>query len=178
MNAFRLSIVVAGVAAAGSILGASSALSQSKIIRVEAGNPGSVTTTLVTVLSKIYKREFNYSLQINDGQTLTRSALKLGRGQIDLMPLPPIIYFFMSKGSAMYKKKLHKQAIEASKNVRMIAGHVANLYHAVAFDNAGVKTWKGHQGQTRVHRAAVRRRRGAVRTAYPPDGRICPEQGL
>ncbi len=134
-------------AAAGLAIAASSAQAQSKIVRVEAGNPGSLTTSLMTVLSKIYKREFGYSLQINDGQTLTRSALKLGRGKVDMMPFPPIIYHFMSKGAAMYKKKLHKQAIAASKNVRMLMGHKANLYHAVAFDGAGVKTWKDIKGK-------------------------------
>jgi hypothetical protein len=73
--------------------------------------------------------------------------LKLGRGQLEMMPFPTAVYEFLSKGSRMYKKKLHKQAIAASKNVRAIFGFVAAYFHPVAFESAGIKTWQDIKGK-------------------------------
>ena len=117
------------------------------ILKSETGNPGSTGHALVVVASKIYKRDLGIDIQINDSQTLTKSALKLGRGQIDLMAMPTAVYKFLAAGSRMYKKKLHKQAIAAGKNVRALFGFQGVVFHAVTFDVDGIKTWKDIKGR-------------------------------
>lgn len=118
-----------------------------KIFRVDTGAPGGVSHVPVVVLSKIYRRELGISVQINAGQTLTRSALKLGRGQLEFMPFPTIIYFFLEGGRAMYKKKLHQQAIDASKNVRSMWGWPAAFVHPITFRDSGLKTFHDLKGK-------------------------------
>jgi TRAP transporter TAXI family solute receptor len=118
-----------------------------RIFRVDTGAPGGVAHVPAVVLGKIWNRELGISVQINDGQTLTRSALKLGRGQLEFMPFPTIIYFFLEGGRAMYKKKLHKQAIEASKNVRSMWGWPASFVHPITFQGSGVKTYHDLKGK-------------------------------
>ncbi len=139
---------ISALAIAGALsLGATDAGAQSKIMRADTGSPGNVSHTSTIVLSKIWNRELGISTQINDSQTLTRSALKLGRGQLEVMPFPTTIYTFLSKGSRMYKKKLHKQAIEASKNVRSLMGWNAVLFHPVTFQDSGIKTYADLKGK-------------------------------
>ncbi|NQV55587.1 MAG: TAXI family TRAP transporter solute-binding subunit [Rhodospirillales bacterium] len=120
---------------------------QSEIMRADTGSPGNVSHTVTVVLSKIWNRELGNTTQINDSQTLTRSAIKLGRGQLEMMPFPTTIYTFLSKGSRMYKKKQHEQAIAASKNVRSIWGWNAVLFHPVTFVKSGIKTYGDLKGK-------------------------------
>ena len=61
---------------------------------------------LMTVLGKIYQREIGVSLQINTGQALTRSVLKLGTGELDLIHMVPVVMPWLKAGSRMYKKNL------------------------------------------------------------------------
>lgn len=137
------------VAFAGALaLGATGADAQkSKILRADTGSPGNISHTITVVAGKIWNRALGTSIQINDSQTLTRSAIKLGRGQIEIMPFPTTIYTFLSKGSRMYKKRSHEQAIAASKNVRSIWGWNAVLFHPVTFKSSGIRTFKDIKGK-------------------------------
>ena len=98
-------------------------------------------------MGKIWNRELGVSVQINDGQTLTRSALKLARGQLEFMPFPTIIYFFLKGGRAMYKRKLKQRAIDAAKEVRSMWGWPAAFVHPVTFQDTGIKTFRDLKGK-------------------------------
>lgn len=144
----QLKFGVAAIALMGAMAAAAPDVqAQSKILRADTGSPGNVSHTVVVVLGKIWNRELGTSIQINDSQTLTRSALKLGRGQLEIMPFPTSIYSFLSKGSRMYKKRSHKQAIAASKNVRSIWGWSAVLFHGIAFEKSGIKGYEDIKGK-------------------------------
>ena len=139
---------VTAMAIAGALtLGSADVLAQKKILRADTGSPGAVSHAVIVVLGKVWQKELGITIQINDSQTLTRSAMKLGRGQLEIMPFPTSIYGFMSKGSRMYKKKLHKQAIAASKNVRSIWGWQAVLFHPVTFDVDNIKSFMDIKGK-------------------------------
>ncbi len=118
-----------------------------KILRADTGSPGNVSHTITVVMGKIWNQALGTSIQVNDSQTLTRSAIKLGRGQLELMPFPTTIYTFLSKGSRMYKKRSHEQAIAASKNVRSIWGWNAVLFHPITFKSTGIRTFKDIKGK-------------------------------
>ncbi len=149
MNTHSIKFSAAALALAGALVaGAPIAQAQkSKILKADTGSPGNISHTVIVVLGKIWNRKLGTSIQINDSQTLTRSALKLGRGQLELMPFPTSIYTFLSQGSRMYKKRSHKQAIAASKNVRSIWGWNAVLFHPITFKDTGVRTFKDIKGK-------------------------------
>ena len=139
MSNYLVRTSISAIAIVGALsLGASGAEAQKKILRADTGSPGAVSHAVIVVLGKVWQKELGITIQINDSQTLTRSAMKLGRGQLEIMPFPTSIYEFMSKGSRMYKKKLHNEAIAASKNVRSIWGWQAVVFHPVTFDIAGI----------------------------------------
>ena len=148
MRNYLVRTSISAIAIVGALsLGASGAEAKKKILRADTGSPGAVSHAVIVVLGKVWQKELGITIQINDSQTLTRSAMKLGRGQLEIMPFPTSIYEFMSKGSRMYKKKLHNEAIAASKNVRSIWGWQAVLFHPVTFDIAGIKTFSDIKGK-------------------------------
>ena len=60
-------------------------------------------------MGKIFPREIGVSLQINTGQTLTRSVLKFGTDDLDMIHFVPQISPWLKNGKRMYKK-LKKKA--------------------------------------------------------------------
>ncbi len=136
-------LALAGVAAMSSGV----AHAQTKILRADTGSPGAVSHAVIVVLGKVWQKDLGVTIQINDSQTLTRSALKMGRGQLEVMPFPTTIYKFLSQGSRMYKKKLSEQAKAASKNVRSIWGWKAVVFHPVTFEVDTIKTFADIKGK-------------------------------
>ena len=130
MKNFRtlsLSLIVALVLS----LAASGVNAQSKILRVDATHPGGSPAILLTVLGKIFPREVGVSLQINTGQTLTRSVLKFGTDDLDMIHFVPQISPWLKNGKRMYKK-LKKKANKAYNSASSIFGFPASAIHIIA----------------------------------------------
>ena len=119
-----------------------------KIMKADAGATGNITHAMMVVYGKMFSKYLGIEVQINDNQTLTRSALKLGGEAIDMMPLPPAIWGFMRKGKGPYKsEKMKAKARKGSDNIRSVMGYNANLFHAFTFEDTGIKEWKDIKGK-------------------------------
>jgi TRAP transporter TAXI family solute receptor len=130
-------------------LGSTVALSKDKILRADTGSPGASAHTATVVVGKVLGSRLGFTLQVNDKQTLTRSAIKLGRGELDWMPLPTAIGFLMKKGKGPYRKEPMKtKAFELQKNIRTIWGWNANVFHFVTFDVDNIKTFQDLKGKS------------------------------
>ena len=122
--------------------------SKDRILRADTGSPGASSHTATVVVGKVLGSRAGFTLQVNDSQTLTRSALKLGRGQLDWMPFPTAIPVLMKKGRGPYKKEPMKtKAAEQLKNIRSLWGWNANLFHFVTFDVDKIKTFQDLKGK-------------------------------
>ena len=145
MKNFRtlsLSLIVALVLS----LAASGVNAQSKILRVDATHPGGSPAILLTVLGKIFPREVGVSLQINTGQTLTRSVLKFGTDDLDMIHFVPQISPWLKNGKRMYKK-LKKKANKAYNSASSIFGFPASAIHIIAWADSGIKTLADIKGK-------------------------------
>ncbi|MDA0239707.1 MAG: TAXI family TRAP transporter solute-binding subunit [Proteobacteria bacterium] len=127
-------------------LGATAANAQTPILKADVPGPGSVNNTIFIVLAKIWKKHAGITLQVNEGQTLTRSGIKLGQGRIDILPFPPVGVPWMRKGVRMYKKN-PKVAQAAVKNMRLINTFVGGVYHGVVWENSDIKTYADLKGK-------------------------------
>lgn len=140
--------IFCGVTVALSTLGLSQIATAAEILRADSDAQGSPGHTMIVVASKIWRRELDgLSVQVNDGQTLTRSALKLGSGKLDVMPLPTTIATFMETGERMYAKDLKEQAIEASKNIGGVLGWLAVTVHPIVWADSGIEKWPDVKGK-------------------------------
>ena len=145
----HLGLTTAAIALiAGTVAFTPTAANSATIMKADSGATGNIVHAMMLVYSKLFAEHLDISVQINDSQTLTRSAIKLGREQIDMMPLPPAIWHMMRGGRGPYRsEKMKEVARKGSTNIRSVMGYNASLFHGVTFENTGIKNWKEIKGK-------------------------------
>lgn len=134
--------------AAAATITAAGTVNAEDILRADTDAQGGPGHTLIVVASKIWRRELDgLSLQVNDSQLLTRSALKLGSGKLEVMPLPTTVATYLQKGERMYAKDLKEQAIAASRNIGGIMGWLAVTVHPIVWADSGIEGWPDVKGK-------------------------------
>ena len=131
---------------AGALAVGTSAASAQGILKGDTGGVGSVNHTFMIVMSTVLQKKAGINLQVNEGQTLTKSALKLGQDKIDLSITPPVMVPWMSKGTRFYKKN-PKAAKKAFDNIRLIMAYGAGVRHYMVWADSGIKTWADLKGK-------------------------------
>jgi len=133
-------------AVAGALAVAATPASAADILKGDTGGVGSVNHTFMIVLSTVLQKKANINLQVNEGQTLTRSALKLGQGKIDVAVTPPVMVPWMHKGTRFYKKN-PETAKKAIDNIRLIVAYGAGVRHYMVWADSGIKTFADLKGK-------------------------------
>lgn len=85
-------------------------------------------------------------IQVNAGQTLTKSMLKGAKGDIDFFSTVPSLVNLMAGQKRMYEKI--EGAPELAKNIRAILGFKAGAYHPVTLAGSGIESWEDIKGKT------------------------------
>lgn len=85
-------------------------------------------------------------IQVNAGQTLTKSMLKGAKGEIDFFSSVPSLVNLMAGQKRMYENI--DAAPELSKNLRAILGFKAGAYHPVTLAGSGIESWEDINGKT------------------------------
>ena len=137
--------LAAGVVASAMIIGATTASSQG-ILKGDVGGVGSVNHTFMIIFSTTLQKKAGINLQVNEGQSLTRSALKLGQGKIDVSVVPPVMVPWMHKGTRFYKKN-PGAAKKAVNNIRLILAYGSGVRHYMVWEDSGIKTFADLKGK-------------------------------
>ena len=85
-------------------------------------------------------------IQVNAGQTLTKSMLKGAKGEIDFFSTVPSLVNLMAGQQRMYENV--DGAAELAKNLRSIVGFKAGAYHPVTLAGSGIESWEDIKGKT------------------------------
>ncbi|MCI2399463.1 TAXI family TRAP transporter solute-binding subunit [Aliiroseovarius subalbicans] len=85
-------------------------------------------------------------IQVNAGQTLTKSMLKGGKGEIAFFSTVPSLVNLMAGQARMYENVA--DAPDAAKNLRAILGFKAGAYHPVTLAGSGIENWEDIAGKT------------------------------
>ncbi len=109
-----------------------------------AGVGDPVHTMFVTFANQAGKG--GVEIQVNAGQTLTKSMLKGGRQEIDFFSTVPSLVNLMKGQKAMYKQV--EDAPAAAGEIRSILGFKAGAYHPVTLAGSGIETWEDLKGKT------------------------------
>lgn len=107
-------------------------------------------TGLTTVVLQVLGRDLagtGTEISLNSGQTLSRSALSLAAGQIDVAITPPRAYNLMTKGAGPYSE-LGEQAIELSGNIRSLFGFTGGALHPIVRADSGIESWTDIEGRS------------------------------
>lgn len=85
-------------------------------------------------------------IQVNAGQTLTKSMLKGAKGEIDFFSTVPSLVGLMAGQKRMYENV--DGVKELAKNLRAILGFKAGAYHPVTLADSGIEAWDDIKGKT------------------------------
>lgn len=120
-------------------------VANSETIRAEGGAAASLSALLPQLIAA-QSEQFGHDVRVNVDQTLTRSALNVAVGAVDMAPSPVRAYLAMRKGSGPYAA-LGEQAIEASGNVRSLFAFRGGHIHPIAFTSSGIASWEDVRGR-------------------------------
>ena len=142
MSNFRK--IATGVVTAATVVFAP-AVSTAQIFKGETAGVGDpVHTMFVTFANQAGKADVE--IQVNAGQTLTKSMLKGGRQEIDFFSTVPSLVNLMANQARMYESV--EDAPEAASQLRSILGFKAGAYHPVTLAGSGIETWEDLKGKT------------------------------
>lgn len=142
-------------------------------LRAESGSDRSLGTIVMQTTAKGLT-DSEHSLTLNSQQTLTRAALKLAAGKIDVAVTPPNAWKAMSGGVGPFKDTAD-QAKALAPNMRSLYAFVAGTFHPVVWGDSGIESWADVKGK-RVFigppgGSANKQIAGLIRlaTGYEPD---------
>ncbi|MEO0362940.1 MAG: TAXI family TRAP transporter solute-binding subunit, partial [Pseudomonadota bacterium] len=120
-------------------------LAQAQIYKGETAGVGDpVHTMFVAFVNQAGGADVD--IQVNAGQTLTKSMLKGAKGEIDFFSTVPSLVNLMAGQKRMYQNV--EGAPELAKNIRAILGFKAGAYHPVTLAGSGIEDWADLKGKT------------------------------
>jgi hypothetical protein len=120
-------------------------LHAAQLFKGHTGNSGGSTYAPFVTFTKQAEKA-GVRIEVNAGKTLTKSLIALAKGKIQFSSAIPVAYLFLGKQKKMYKKLKNGKQLQS--NIRSILGYLAGTFHAIAFDNSGIKTFKDIKGKT------------------------------
>lgn len=142
MNTFRTLVLSTSI-----VVGSLSipAVATAEIHKGETAGVGDpVHTMFVAFANQAGKADVE--IQVNAGQTLTKSMLKGAKGEIDFFSTVPSLVGLMAGQKRMYEDV--EGASELAGNLRSIVGFKAGAYHPVTLSGSGIETWEDIKGKT------------------------------
>ncbi|WP_114966437.1 TAXI family TRAP transporter solute-binding subunit [Alkalilacustris brevis] len=133
------SLVIA-TASAGSVV------AQSTQLRADGGSAASLTAIVPQLLSRYADQHTDYSIRVSVDQTLTRSALRLAAGAIDISTVPTAAFHAMTQGTGPYAQ-MSDEAIEAAGNIRALFAFLGGHIHPITRADSGIETFDDVAGR-------------------------------
>ena len=118
---------------------------EARDLKAESAGPTGLTTVVLQVTARDLGGT-DTSISLNTGQTLTRTALKLAAGKIDIGIVPPGAFLAMTKGVGPYREQ-PDQAIELSANLLSLYSFVGGSAHPIVRANSGIESWEDVKGK-------------------------------
>ncbi|MCH8531039.1 MAG: TAXI family TRAP transporter solute-binding subunit [Saccharospirillum sp.] len=130
---------------ATALMAMGASFSQAQNIQMDAGGAASITGMVPQAYAQYASRE-GINLQVVLGQTLTRSVMMIGAGQLDSAVIPPPAFSAMRNGVGPYASQ-SEQAKALALNVRSITGLPGSTYHAITWADNGIEDWDDIRGK-------------------------------
>lgn len=142
MLKIRKNTLLACITAAATVF---STTSYAEIFKGETAGVGDPVHAMFVAFSN-QAGKADVEIQVNAGQTLTKSMLKGARGEIDFFSTVPSLMTLMAGKKRMYENI--EDAPELAKNIRAILGFKAGAYHPVTLSGSGIESWEDIKGKT------------------------------
>ena len=132
------------IASTAIAFGLSIASASAETLKAEGGSAAGLSALVPQLLSK-YSAD-KHEIRVNVDQTLTRAALKVANGAIDLASTPAGAFAKMQIGKGPYKK-LGDEAVEASNNICSLFAFLGGHAHVIVRADSGINSWEDIRGK-------------------------------
>ena len=131
---------------AGAVLALATATAPAiaETLKAEGGSAAGLSALVPQLMSK-YTAD-SHEVRVNVDQTLTRAALKVATGAIDIASTPAGAFAKMQVGKGPYKK-LADEAIAASANIRSLFSYIGGHVHVIVDADSDIKSWDDLRGK-------------------------------
>ena len=154
MGGHRVSIqVISRTYLAATIAVALPIVAKAQIFKGETADTGDPVHTMFVAFSNRAGKA-GVELQVNAGQTPTRSMLKGTEGDIDFFSTVLSLVNLMAGQSRMYENI--ENAPELAKKLRTVPGFKAGAYRPVTLAGSGIETWEDIEGDAAEFRRGIR----------------------
>lgn len=136
---------IAGLIMAAALYTTVPTVTSAEIFKGETAVTGGSVHTMFVAFANL-ARTVDIEIQVNAGQTLTKTMLKAAKGDLEFYSGVQSLMNFMRDGSEMYAKI--EDAPELSQNLRAILGFMIGVYHPLVLESSGIETWKDLKGKS------------------------------
>lgn len=116
------------------------------VINGETLNEGSSSHATLSAISAALEQSGNGVIQIQSGQTLTKSLLNIALGRTAIGTIPTAAYMVLDRGVGPYKD-LGEQGVALAENVQALIGFQPGLFVPIVFQDSGIATWQDMKGK-------------------------------
>jgi TRAP-type uncharacterized transport system substrate-binding protein len=134
--------------AAAAVLTASAAQAENITLTMTAAAPGGSTDVAAKNLAEVAAAEGIATIQVQVGQTLTKTVQQVAEGKTDISATPFILNFLLSKGLGPYAALGKKKGKELADNLRLLYGYNLSTFYLFAYKSTGIKSWDDIKGKT------------------------------
>ncbi|HPQ93972.1 MAG: TAXI family TRAP transporter solute-binding subunit [Thiothrix sp.] len=109
-------------------------------VSMETGGTNSVVGLLPQTMAPYWSKA-GIDVELAMDQTLTKSLLKIGQGNLDAAVMPPPAYLDLREGKGAYAKLGAEKGKVLTDNVRSLFGFSASILHPIVWADGNIKTW-------------------------------------
>lgn len=124
-----------------------SALAQGAIFSAETSIPGNSTHGTMVAIAGAVQAAGLGEVQIQDGQTLTKSLLNIATGKTDMATLPNAALTLLQTGAGPYARLGEEAGSALADDVRALIGFQPSNFVPIAFDDTGIDSWEEFEGK-------------------------------
>ena len=114
-------------------------------VKAQTASPGAGAYLATVGFDKVVAAHTDIKMQINASQTVTKSMIVLGRGEIDISSMVIAQTDNMRDKKAMYSKL--EDAPELHANLRSIFSFSAGHFHFITYADSGIETFEDIKGK-------------------------------
>lgn len=139
MKLFASLALAAGLALTGSA-------GMAQVINGETLNEGSSAQATLSAVSAAMEQSGQGVIQIQSGQTLTKSLLNVALGRTQIATIPTAAHMVLGLGVGPYKD-LGDKGKEMAAKVQALIGFQPGLFLPIVFEDSGISNWEDLKGK-------------------------------
>lgn len=135
--------LIAGLALAVSL----TPVSAQDLLSGETNTAGGSIHAALVAFGEVAKDNNLATIQIQDGQVLTKSMINVAAGKTDIATLPTAAYMLLGKGAGPYKKLGAEKGGALAGHVKALIGFTPGMFIPIVFNDTGITSWEDFRGK-------------------------------